>query len=196
MVFENLPDAKILELANVLDESIIRKPDLTKITGVVGEHLSEPDVVSVINVFYNFFINRASYQQMIRLIDATRLQEQKKDVLKQVLKNIHEKSDAQKVTQMKTIAELDVAGHPHFHQLRIYTEFRPVSDNGKITKLVPKLVVSGLVHEPNVHDDRTVLIQMDLEDGRKLAKEFSNQLEAFEAEIKFMKEKLGPDIID
>lgn len=195
-VFAKIPDDKIRALADMLDESIIRKPSMKKIREVTGGDLSEIEVASVSTAFYNFFMSKDAPQRIIRIVDSAPLEDQKKAVLKQALKSIHEKSDAQKISQMRSVAELDAAGHPHFHQLQIYTELRPVSDNGEITKMVPKLVISCVLHEPNTHDDRPVSVQMDLEEGRSLVKQISEQLEALETEIKFMKEKLGDGVID
>ena len=195
-VFAKIPDDKILALADMLDESIILKPNIKKIRKVAGPHLSESDAASIYTAFYNFFISQAAPQRITHIVDTAPLEDQKKEVLGKALKIIHAKTNAQKISQMRSIAELDVAGHPHFHQLQVYTELRPISENGKITKMVPKLVISGILHEPNTHDDRPISAQMSSEEGRNLVEQISEQLEALETEVRFIKEKLGDDVID
>lgn len=196
-VLARLPDDKIHALADMLDESIIiRLPESAKIREIADTHLSESDVSCIINVFYNFFASQANPQPIIQMVDAASLQENKKNVLKEVLESIHKKIDTQKITQMQTIATLDVIGHPHFHRFDVYTELRPVSNDGKITKLIPKLVITGVLGEPHTHIDRTISIQMDPKEGHKLVKDITSQLEALETEVRFMQGKLGDDVVD
>ena len=192
-----LPNDKVRALANMMDESIIvRSPDRTKVDEIVGAGLSEAEFSCINRVFYNFVVNKASPQTIRRMIDATSLTEDEKNMLKQVLKNMHERLDAQKVDQMKAVADLGVVGHPHIHQLSIYTELRPISIGGRITKMIPKLVISGVLREPHTPNDRPISIQLDPTQARRLSKEVGDQLDAFETEIRFIKEKMGDDIVD
>ena len=140
--------------------------------------MSESDAASVATVFYNFFISQADPQRIMQMVGAAPLEDQKKDVLMQALKSIHQKSSAQKILQMMSTAETDAAEHPRLRQLRVYTEPRPVSDNGGITRTVTKLFISGVLHEPNADGDRPVSVQVDSEEGRELARQISEQLEA------------------
>ena len=193
----NLPNDKVRALADMIDESIIvRRPDRTKVDEIVGTGLSETEFYCITNVFYNFVVNKASPQTITRMIDATPLTEDKKTMLQQVLKNMHERLDAQKMEQMKTMADLKVAGHPHLHQLSIYTELRPISNDGRITKMIPKLIVNGVLREPYTSNDRPISIQLDPTQARRLSKEVSNQLDALDTEIRFIREKMGDDMID
>ena len=76
---------------------------------------------------------------------------------------------------MASIADLDDAGRPHLRQIRVHTELRPASDNGENTA-VPRLFISGVLHQPGGRDDRPVSVQMDSEEGRRLAELISEQL--------------------
>ena len=192
-----LPEGQIRALADTIDESIIvRRIDRTKVDEIVGVKLSETEVSCINNVFYNFVVNHARPQTMTRMIDVAPLTEDKKNILKQVLKNLHERVDAQKVNQMQTMADLEVAGHPHLHQLTIYTELRPISNDGRITKMIPELVINGVLREPHTPNDRPISIQLDPTQARRLSKEVSNQLDSLDMEIRFIKEKMGDDVID
>ena len=173
-VFAKIPDDKIRALADALDESIVRRPSAEKIREVVGAHLSESDAASVATVFYNF-VSQAAPQRITRAIDAAPLEDRKKDVLRRALESVHEKSDARKISQMASIADLDV-GRPRLCQPKVHTELRPTSDDGEITGMAPKLFISGVLREPNARDDRPVSVQMDSEEGRKLAEQISEQL--------------------
>ena len=175
-VFAKIPDDKIRALAGALDESIVRKPGTEKIRKVAGAHLTESDAASVATVFYNFFVSHDDPRRIMRMVDAAPLEDQKKTVLRQALKSILEKSDAQKILQMVSAAETDDAGRPRLRHLRVYTEPRPVPDNGKIAKMATKLVIRGILHEPNTNGDRPVSMQMDSAEGLDLAEQISEQL--------------------
>lgn len=193
----NLPNDKVRALADMIDESIIvRRPDRTKVDEIVGTRLSETEFYCITNVFYNFVVNKVSPQTITRMIDVAPLTEDKKTMLQQVLKNMHERLDAQKMEQMQTMADLKVAGHPHLHQLSIYTELRPISNYGRITKMIPKLVINGVLREPHTFNDRPISIQLDPTQARRLSKEVSNQLDTLDTEIRFIREKMGDDMID
>lgn len=112
--FAKIPDDKIRAPAGMLDEPIIRKPSMEKIREAAGGDLSA-DVASVSTAFYNF-MSKDAPRRIIRIADSAPLGGQKKAVPRQALKGMHGKSGARKVSQTRSAAELDAAGHPRFHE--------------------------------------------------------------------------------
>ena len=79
--------------------------------------------------------------------------------------------------------------------LDIMTEFRPISDGGKITEFVPILVIDGLLHGRGIQS-KHITAQFDLAGAKNLVEQLKSSLDTLEMETKDIQNKFGGDIVD
>lgn len=108
-----LPDDKIRALADALEGSIVaRMPDKAKMGEIVGAELSESDAFSIARALYNFFVSQTCPRALTRVMDAAPLREDKKRLLKQVLKSTHENADARRIDAACPYGDLESKDRP------------------------------------------------------------------------------------
>ena len=82
-VFEKIPKEKITEFGNLLDERILyMRPNPSEIERVLGDGFGLDATAKLIHVFYNFFIGKRNPDKIFKIIDTSKLDEEKKGVKK------------------------------------------------------------------------------------------------------------------
>ena len=195
-VVGKLPRRLLFKLAELVDESIITTPlDIAEIKNVLGD--TNTDVGKIMRVFYNIVTYKDDPKTFIKFIDSTRkLTDSDKSILKDVMKKIHSKVDAENIRSNRKVINLDTFGHMHAHidESSITTEFRPFSDGNKIIRIVSSLVIDASIHD--LHGNhKSINFQMDLDEAEQFADLLNKNIKSLKSEILEMREKFGSDII-
>ncbi len=115
-------------------------------------------------------------------------------MLKEAVKKIHAETDLDKVSTSITSEFLRVFGYPHVHRIGTVTEFRPISRDKGITKIVPSLIVSVNIHD--LDTDKTVNFQLGLKEVEEFVEELNKGARSLKIEMQDLRDKFGEDIID
>lgn len=198
MIFEKIDDEKIRQLFDLVDETIVNKPlSMEKMVNILDLDLDESERKLINNTLFNFSINPGSSNSIVKIIEKSKLTSDKKQILKESLKSIQDKLPEDKLSFESTKSFLEDVGHPHLHTIGVTTEFRPISKDGKITKILPSLIVTGAMHnQSHIGSEQLLNFQIDIETFEKMLKDFQFSLETIKEEVKDFKLKFGEDIID
>lgn len=195
-IFHKIPKEKIVELGDFFDDSFLHKsPDLPKLKKILSDDFGIDDIVELVTIFYNFTIGKRNPNKIFEIINTSKLDNDKKKVLKETVQKIHDKTDLDSVSTSITSKFLTAFGYPHTHGFTTVTEFRPISnkDDG-IIKIIPSLVVSINTHENDV--DNVVNFQLNLDEVKKLVETLNNGSDSLKTEIQDLRDKFGDKIID
>ena len=160
----------LFKIADLVDESIITQRDVTGIQDI----LEDPNVSAMaITVFLNIVTRKDHPEIFMKFVDdASNLTDKENDTLRDVVKKVHSKVDADKITTNVNANHLEVFGHMHMHinmnAFFIATEFRPISKDGKIIRMIPSLVVDMPIYDQH-ENNKYVNFQMGLEDAKLFA---------------------------
>ena len=192
-----LPRETLFKIADLVDENIITQGDITGIKDVLGD--TNVSAGTIVTVFHNIVTRKDHPKTFMGFVDSTsNLTDKEKDTLREIMKKVHSKVDAGKITTNISANYLKVFGHVHMHRsaaaFSIATEFRPISKDGKIIRMVPSLVMDMPLYDPR-EGDKSVNFQMDLEDAEWFANLLNDNIEALKIEIQEMREKFGSEII-
>ena len=172
-IFDRISEEKIHELGNFFDDSILYKaPDQHKLKRILGNDFEIDNIAELISIFYNFTVGKRNPDKIFTIIDTAKLDEEKKKVLKETVRKIHEKTDLDSVSTSITTNFLKTFGYAHTHGFTSVTEFRPISDSNGIKKIIPSLVVSINTHESGI--DKIVNFQLNLKEIEKLVEELNS----------------------
>ena len=194
-IFDRISKEKIIELGNFFDGSISYKDtDLSKLEEILGNDFERDDIVELIPIFYNFAIGKRNPDKIFGIVNTSNLDDDKKKVLKETVQKIHDKTDLDEVSTSISTRFLQTFGYPHTHGFATVTEFRPISDDDGIKKIIPSLVVSINTHESDI--DKIVNFQLNLQDVEKLVEELNSGADSLKIEIQDLRDKFGDKIID
>ena len=185
-----------MQLAEVLDEGLlIRSPDLEKMRAIAGPGFTDRDLVGLA-VLYTELLATAVSDDARRDVDScTGLGDDKRPLLASVAEKMRSAADAGKIRENMALGSIRSYGHPHIHRLGVYTEFRPVSSEGAIRRLVPHLVVDGLTYKEGQAESQPIRFQMDPESAERFLDDMRSGIDALRAEIKEMRGKFGDDVV-
>ncbi len=194
-VFDRISNEKIIELGDFFsDEISYKEPNLSKLEKILGNGFVIDDIPRLANAFYNFTIGKRNPEQIFKIIDTSKLDNDKKSMLRGIVKKIHNKTDLDKVSTSVTSRFLKSFGHPHIHGIDTVTEFRPISGDNGITKVIPSLIVSVHTHYSNI--DETYSFQLELKEVEKFIEKLSSGANSLKIEMQDLRDKFGDDIID
>ena len=170
-----------------------RRADTLK--SIAGLRLDDESAASVLAVLYNFAISKHDPDGMLKRIDSCDLDPDKKDMLKNMLREIHGKTDHGFGTcQASRMADL---GHPHVLSMAIGSNFRPVFTGNKITKIVPSIVITGLARRAGPTGGVIPFsLQMGIDGAEDLVKNLQQWLQNSKDQMSIMRAKFGKDVID
>lgn len=198
MAFSNFENSTIKTFFDSIDESIIT--DISKFqknSPFFKEISSNKDKLKVSRVIINFLVNRNDPKFIFSAINESKLEEDKKNLLTNCFTDLKNKISEEKVDEFRFKEILKDAGHPHLHGFTYFTEFRPISKvDGKITKLVPSIIVTGTMHDAESDNEVQINFQTSLSDLENLMKEMQSTITIMTNEINFFKKVMGDDIID
>ena len=184
-----------MNLVIFFDDSILHTiPDLSKIKKILGDDFNDDDNNEIIHIFYNFIISKRSPNKIFGVIDTSNLDDDKKNVLKETVQKIHDKTDMDSLSTGIKTEFLKTFGYPHTHGFNTVTEFRPISNENKITKIIPSLVVSINTHEFDV--DNVINFQLNLKEVEELVEVLNDGANTLKTEIRDLRDKFGDKIID
>jgi len=196
MVFEKIENAKINEIFNLVDENIIVTPiEKEKIFKITGEGFSNLEAYHINNALFNF-MNAETEESMLKIIEKSKLSDDKKNILKENLQIMKKRTSKDKIETLRAKSFLQDFGHPRVHSIGAFTEFRPISTNGKITDIVPSIIIKGIIHNPKDKENFLINFQMSLKEFEEMIKSFQEDALSFKEEITEFKEKFGADVID
>ena len=192
-----LPRETIFKIADLVDENIITEGDIAGIKDVIGD--TNVSIGAIVRVFHNIATRKDNPRTFMEFVNTTNLTDKEKDALIDGMKKVHNKLDADKITINMDTHRLEVFGHMHMDRssatFPIATEFRPLSKNDKIIKMVPSLVMDIPIHDPREKNGKSVNFHMDLEDAEWLADLLNRSIKDLKAEIQQIREKFGSDVI-
>ncbi len=197
-IFNRISTEQIIELGNYFDDSILSpSPNLSKLKKILDKDFEISSVKELISIFYNFAISKRNPDKIFKIITTSKLDEDKKKMLKEIVQKIHDKINLDDVSISLTANFLHTFGHAHIHGFKTVTEFRPIS-NGRegIKKIIPSLVVSINTHESDNGVDNVINFQLTLKDAKKLIEELNSGSDLLKTEIQDFRNKFGEDIID
>lgn len=194
--FEKLTREQAERLADLLDERVLYEyPPMDAMRDVVGSDFSDDDLYELAALYASF---------MRRLSDVTwpedpnpagDLSAAKRQLYEDIAERVTGKADAGKVREYSALSTAIFYGHPNIHEIKVFTEFRPVSGERGIAHLVPYLVVDGTVSDFTDGPNRQIKMQLDPIDAEKLAKDIKSGLKVLTAQIAEMEEKFGDDVV-
>ncbi len=128
-IFTKIPKEKIIEFGNFFDDGILYKdPSLNKLERILDDDFEIDEVAELVSIFYNFIVGKRNPDKIFGLINTSKLDEDKKKVLKETVQKIHDKTDLDSVSAVLTTNFLTRFGYPHTHGFTAATEFRPISN--------------------------------------------------------------------
>ena len=193
-VVGKIPKDKLLKLADMFDESVMTKaPKLEEIRRVIGG--SKSDAKKVLTAFYNFVISKSDQSYIFDLINQLQnLTENEKIILKDIIEQIHNKVDHDKIVIQTGSELLKMFGHKHIRHVEMITEFRPISNQNRILKIIPAIVIDTPIFDRKGAEQR-VNFQMDLETAEEFVTQLSGRIDDLKRETQYMRDKLGSDIV-
>lgn len=192
-----IPSETIFKIADLVDEDIITKGGIGGIEDILGEN--NVSIGAIVRVFHNIVTCKDHPEIFMKFVDSTSdLLDKEKDTLKEVVRKIHNKVDADKITTNINVNQLEMFGHRHVQKNEstffIASEFRPILKDGKIVKMLPLLVMDLPVYDPR-GNSKPVNFQMNLEDAEWLADLLNDNIKSLKIEIHQMREKFGSEVI-
>lgn len=196
-VFNKLSEETITKLVEFFDEGILTTPpDESEIKKIVGDDFTDRDIEKIISAFFNFIRSKIYPEKILKIIDETDLEQDKKTLLKKTIQKIHDKTSLDNISTRITANFLQTFGFPHTHGITAVTEFRPISETSKIKKFIPSLVVSIKTHNSDNNRDDIVNLQLRLETIEEFIKTLNEGAESLKTEIQEIRNKFGDEIID
>ena len=195
-VFNKLDTEKIKQIFDMVDESIVRKPLKKQVLDeITHSSLSNTDVLTIHRICLNFAVSD-HLDELAKDIANSNIDKDKQDVLKQCLLSLNNRLSKEILETEYRIASLHDFGHSHIGNLQIASEFRPISnDDGKIIKIIPSLVFSGSLHNPESKDRTSLNFHLDLQQAKMLVTDMQDMVARMEREVHTFREKFGDDSV-
>lgn len=194
--FNRLSREQAENLADMFDEGLLlRRPDLERMRKITGQSFSDKDLTSLARLYLDLLMTKISVAARKDVESAAGMDDDKRALLVGIAEKMRGAIDAGKIEDNMALSGIRYLGHPRVVRLDVYTEFRPLSENGAIRRVVPHLVVDGMVHTGMGGTRQPIKFQMDRATARHIAKELQSQIDALEDEIADMRSKFGEDVV-
>ena len=102
------------------------------------------------------------------------LEGDKRALLAGVAERMRNRADAAKIRENLAFGSIRSYGHPSIRRLAVYIEFRPVYSEGAIRRLIPHLVVDGIVQKDGQVESQPIRFQMDLASAQRFLKDIQS----------------------
>lgn len=94
-IFDRMPEERILKLTDFFsDDILVNKPDESKIKEIVGHDYNGYDIKSIIITFRILFKSKLEQKEILNFMDRSILKPEKKEILKKIIKKIHDKTNS------------------------------------------------------------------------------------------------------
>lgn len=194
--FRRLSREQAEKLASVFDEGLLlRRPDIERMREITGTSFSDKDLTSLASLYLYLLMTKISDVARRDVESDAGLDPDEHSLLVSIAKKMRGAIDANKMTDNLLLNNIRRLGHPNIVRLDVYTEFRPLSENGKIKKVVPYLVVDGTVRTGRDATRQPIKFQINRAAARHLAENLQSAIDALEDEIADMRNKFGEDVV-
>ena len=92
---------------------------------------NQDEISQIVSIFYILFISKNSSDKIFQIINSFNLDENKKNVLKNTVKNIHDKTDSKFVSERLFTHFLQTFGSLHIHDIKTMIEFSSMFENNQ-----------------------------------------------------------------
>ena len=196
-MFSVLNKEQISSIINILDENIIKDPtDSTILKKLEALGFTRKESSSILEAFFNFYLALPYPDRMREFINQLDISKDTRQLILETFEKIKEKGDISKVVTATQSEDLKIFGHDHLHNLQAIAEFRPVTFNNKLQKMVVSIIVDGEIQDNAHNKPKTINFQTDFKNFETMVQSLNKQLKNITSQIKILKEKLGSDIID
>ena len=195
-MFRRLSREQAEGLAGMFDEGLLlRRPDLERMRAITGPSFADEDLDSLARLYLDLLMTKISAAARRDVESGLGLDGDKRHLLAGVAEKMRGAVDAVKVRDNLTLNTIKYLGHPHIARLEVYTEFRPLSTDGAIKRVIPHLVVDGTAHASGGATNQQIRFQMDGATARHFMKSLQTGIDSLEDEIKDMRSKFGDDAV-
>lgn len=196
-VFGRLSREQADQLADMFDEGLLlHRPDIKQMRAITGPSFTDADLDRLARLYLDLLMTKINDKIRRDVDSGVGLPDgDKRALLVDIAEKMRGAADADKMWENLTLSTIGSVGHPHIGNLHVYTEFRPLSSNSTIKRLVPLLVVDCLIHEGGRSPERPMKLQMGLADAQAVVRDIQSGIDALKGEIKAMRDKFGDDVV-
>ena len=194
--FNRLSREQAENLAGMFDEDLLLHcPDLERMRKITGQSFSGKDLASLARLYLDLLMILISVAARRDVESAVGMDDDRRALLVGIAEKMRGAINAGKIEDSLALGGIMRLGRPRAVRLGVYTEFRPLSENGEIRRVAPHLVVDGTVRTGTGATRQPIKLQMDRATARHTAKELQSQIDALEDEIAGMRSKFGEDVV-
>ena len=195
-VFTRLSQEQAENLAGMFDEGLLlHRPDLERMRKITGPSFSDKDLTSLARLYLDLLMTKISTAALRDVESDVGMDDDKHTLLVSIAEKMRGAIDAGKIEDNLTLSNIRRLGHPNIVRFDVYTEFRPLSENGAIRKVIPHLVADCTVRTDMGATRQPIRFQMDRATARRIAKELQSQVDSLDDEIADMRSKFGEDAV-
>ena len=197
-VFSALDHEKISDIMDILNENIVKRDSSTDVMFKRIQDLgfTTRQSSNIMMVFYNFYHALTNPNDMRKSIDQLEMSEDAKQLIQNTFERVRKKGNRSKVETALESRKMQMLGHGYLHHLEATAEFRPMTLDDKLQKIIVSVVVSGETHDGDFENPETINFQINFTDFKNMVEELNAQLEKITSQIKTLQEKLGDDVVE
>lgn len=195
-MFSRLSREQAEGLAGMFNEDmLLHLPDLERMRDITGPSFADKDLVALIGLYLDLLMTKISDKARRDVESGMGLDGDKRRLLASVAEKMRDAADAGKVGDNLTLHTIKYLGHPHITRLNVYTEFRPLSEDGAIKRFIPHLVFDGTARAGGSTARQHIRFQMDRATTLVAVKNLQSGVDALDDEIKDLRNKFGDDAV-
>lgn len=144
--FNRLSREQAENLAGMFDEDLLLHcPDLERMRKITGQSFSGKDLTSLARLYLDLLMILISVAARRGVEPAVGMDDDRRALLAGIAEKMRGAINAGKIEDSLALGGIRRLGRPCVVRLGVYTEFRPLSENGEIRRVAPHLVVDGTV---------------------------------------------------
>lgn len=196
-IFSELKKSQLLQINRIFDESIIKDPlNNDKIQELKNLGFTKKQSMAILEAFFNFYDALKHSEQMKNFIEQLEINDNTKRLIMDAFEMVLKKGDKSKVILIDKAEQLKIFGHDHLRKLDAVAEFRPLTDDGKLQKVVVSIVLDGEIQNTNHVNPKTINFQTDFATFQTMVRDLNTKLNTMRIEINTLKKKMGDDIVE
>lgn len=194
--FSKLSREQAEKLADIFDEDLLlHPPNLEQMRVITGPSFTDMELTNLAKLYLDLLMTKISDEARRDVKSGMDLNNDQATLLAAIAEQMCRKIDANRIKDNLTLNTLKYLGHPHITSIETYTEFRPLSTNRTIKRLIPNIVVDGIVHKSGITSHQPINFQMDYATAKRFLKNLQSGIDALEDEITDMRNKFGDDVV-
>ncbi len=197
IAFTGITNEKMAKLLPIINERIADNSlHEVFIKNIMELGYQRNDAENIVACFYNFYNGLDEREGIEAIIEYSELGRIEKNIIKEAFHNILKSADRKKIDIIKEGQALADYGHPHLHTFGAKPEFRLLTRDGKIVKIVPSIVITGHVHNPVIEQENSVInFQVSIESLEDMINDLNIALKNTKTQISELKKQLGEEIV-